>query len=110
MSKGRLKKTGNEEFSVPNSVKKCPKCSGEMEKGRRITGYWAIAIRFTKKDDLFKGDMIIPFYCKNCGYIELYKTPPAPTPETFFKKCLKCGREIPIASEECSYCGTKQSK
>ncbi len=53
-------------------VMKCPKCGGEMEKGRRITGYLTIAVRFTKKDDL-KGDMIIPFYCKNCGYIELYK-------------------------------------
>jgi len=108
MSKKRLKKeTENEEFSVLNSVNKCPKCNGEMERGRRMTGYLTIAIRFTKKHDS-KGDMIIPFYCKNCGYIELYKIPPAPTPETFFKKCSKCGKEIPIASEECSYCGTKQ--
>jgi len=45
-------------------IKKCPECGGEMEKGRRITGYWTIAIRFTKHEDI-KGDMIIPFYCKN---------------------------------------------
>lgn len=51
---------------------KCPKCGGEMEKGARITGYLTIAVRFTKKSDL-KGDMIIPFYCTDCGYIELYK-------------------------------------
>ncbi len=31
------------------------------------------------------------------------------TPKTFLKKCPKCGREIPIASEECQYCKTKQS-
>ena len=55
-----------------SEVKKCPKCGGEMEKGTRITGYLTIAIRFTKWGDL-KGDMIIPFYCKKCGYIELYK-------------------------------------
>jgi hypothetical protein len=30
------------------------------------------------------------------------------TPKAFFKQCVECGREIPIASEECSYCGAKQ--
>ncbi|MDH5793672.1 MAG: hypothetical protein OEZ18_03805 [Candidatus Bathyarchaeota archaeon] len=30
------------------------------------------------------------------------------TPKTFLKECPKCGREIPIASEECQYCETKQ--
>jgi len=32
------------------------------------------------------------------------------TPETrgFLKKCIKCGREIPLASEECPHCGAKQ--
>ena len=29
-------------------------------------------------------------------------------PTAFMKKCVECGREIPIASEECQYCGTKQ--
>jgi hypothetical protein len=31
-------------------------------------------------------------------------------PETkgFLKECIKCRREIPIASEECPYCGTSQ--
>jgi len=30
------------------------------------------------------------------------------TPKGFLKKCVKCDREIPIASEECPYCGAKQ--
>jgi len=30
------------------------------------------------------------------------------TPKAFLKKCPECGREIPIASEECSHCKTKQ--
>jgi hypothetical protein len=30
------------------------------------------------------------------------------TPRAFLKNCPKCGREIPIASEECQYCKTKQ--
>lgn len=30
------------------------------------------------------------------------------TPKNFLKQCIKCGKEIPIASEICPYCGTKQ--
>ena len=30
------------------------------------------------------------------------------TPKSFMKKCAKCGREIPIASEQCPYCNAKQ--
>ena len=30
------------------------------------------------------------------------------TPKSFLKKCLNCGQEIPIASETCPYCGSKQ--
>jgi predicted RNA-binding Zn-ribbon protein involved in translation (DUF1610 family) len=59
-------------MSEKKEVMKCSECGGEMERGSRITGYWTIAIRFTKNWD-WKGDMIIPFYCKNCGYIKLYK-------------------------------------
>lgn len=29
-------------------------------------------------------------------------------PRKFLKKCVKCSKEIPIASEECQYCGAKQ--
>jgi hypothetical protein len=35
---------------------------------------------------------------------ELY----GPTPESFLKKCIKCGKRIPLASEECKYCGARQ--
>jgi hypothetical protein len=31
-----------------------------------------------------------------------------PAPRSFFKGCGACGKEIPIASEECQYCGAKQ--
>jgi rRNA maturation endonuclease Nob1 len=42
--------------------------------------------------------------------ISVHDTPTvaARGPKAFLKKCVKCGREIPIASEECQYCGTKQ--
>ena len=32
------------------------------------------------------------------------------TSKGFLKKCVRCGREIPVASEQCSYCGAKQSE
>lgn len=53
-----------------SEVKKCPKCDGEMKQGSRLASYGGV--RFAKEGD-FVGDVIIPFYCKNCGFIELYK-------------------------------------
>jgi len=32
----------------------------------------------------------------------------ARTTKGFLKKCVRCSKEIPIASEQCSHCGTKQ--
>jgi len=54
-----------------SEVMKCPKCGGEMKKGRGLAGGYGI-IRFVKMGDL-RGDITSAFYCKNCGYIELYK-------------------------------------
>jgi len=34
-----------------------------------LSGYGAV--RLVKFGDV-RGDKVIPFYCKNCGYIELY--------------------------------------
>lgn len=31
------------------------------------------------------------------------------TPKSFLKSCVACGRQIPIASEECPFCQAKQS-
>ena len=56
-----------------SEVKKCPKCGGEMEKGYKLVGESGLlSVRFAKKGDAL-GDQIIPFYCKNCGFIEIYK-------------------------------------
>jgi len=32
----------------------------------------------------------------------------AHTLRAFMKKCIKCGQDIPIASEQCQYCGAVQ--
>jgi predicted nucleic-acid-binding Zn-ribbon protein len=92
-----------------SEVKNCPKCGGDMERGKsltELTRFWVDSVHLAKRGDL-RGDKIIPFYCKSCGYIELYKTPPH-GPPSFLKNCVECGKEIPLASEECPYCGTKQ--
>jgi predicted nucleic-acid-binding Zn-ribbon protein len=46
--------------------KKCPRCGNGLEKGDNLN-----PATMRKKGDLL-GDSIVPFYCKNCGYIELY--------------------------------------
>ncbi|MCK4434947.1 hypothetical protein KAU92_05600 [Candidatus Bathyarchaeota archaeon] len=53
-----------------SEAEKCPKCGGGMAEGKRLVGY--VKISLAKKGDIF-GDNIFPFYCKNCGYIELHK-------------------------------------
>ena len=56
-----------------SEVKKCPKCAGEMEKGSKLVGeHSLLSVRFAKKGDAL-GDQIIPFFCKSCGFIEIYK-------------------------------------
>lgn len=30
------------------------------------------------------------------------------TPKSFLKSCVRCGKDIPIASEECEFCGAHQ--
>lgn len=60
-----------------NEVKKCFKCGGEMEEGGNLfVSYMFFVysdVSLRKKRQHFFGDNIVPFYCKNCGYIELYK-------------------------------------
>lgn len=54
-----------------SEIKKCPKCGGEMEKGKRMFVYGGV-FRLTKKGDVV-GDRVTPFYRKDCGYIEFYR-------------------------------------
>lgn len=54
--------------------KKCPKCSGEMVPGRVTSD-----VRILKQDDLV-GDKMYSFFCKNCGFVELYKEPSTKEP------------------------------
>jgi predicted nucleic-acid-binding Zn-ribbon protein len=52
-------------------VKTCPKCGGKMAEGK----LWSYGgIRIGEEGSLigWTGSDIRSFYCKNCGYIELY--------------------------------------
>jgi len=40
---------------------------------------------------------------------KFFKSQIRTTPKKFLKKCVRCGKEIPLASEECPYCEAKQS-
>jgi hypothetical protein len=56
------------------------------------------------------------YACPNCRKVEWYlpakKIPPKidlqETPRSFVKKCVKCRENIPLAQEECQYCGAQQ--
>jgi predicted nucleic-acid-binding Zn-ribbon protein len=52
-----------------SEVENCPKCGGEMAEGETLIPKVTL---FPKKGRLL-GDRVIPTYCKNCGFIELYK-------------------------------------
>ena len=60
-----------------SKVKKCPECGGEMEEGGDLFGSYFFLIYsevyLRKKGLHWHGDKIVPSYCKNCGYIKLYK-------------------------------------
>jgi len=95
-----------------NEVRRCPKCGGGMVEADRLVAHTRVlaGVSLAKKGDLV-GDKIIPYYCGKCGYIEFYKKlKPGEhrRPEGFLKKCVRCGRKIPVASEECQYCGASQ--
>ena len=53
------------------------------------------------------------YVCSSCGEVRLStdeKTRRMLIGKSFLKKCVSCGKEIPIASEKCQYCGAKQPK
>jgi ssDNA-binding Zn-finger/Zn-ribbon topoisomerase 1 len=109
------------EFSRLISVKECPVCGGKLDKIYLTAprGYYLSAEK--AKLGVYFLDTIMPsvssgvllenapaLKCENCGIAIIDYRAPRYTPKSFLKKCVKCGKEIPIASEECSYCGTKQ--
>jgi predicted RNA-binding Zn-ribbon protein involved in translation (DUF1610 family) len=105
-----------------SEVKKCYSCGGEMQFAQRIPfrikgtpGLYKLFIGEWGEldEEMLSFDVYV---CPECGLTNLYADEKAKqyllrlTPKTFLKRCVKCGKEIPIASEECQYCGARQSK
>jgi len=51
-------------------VEKCSKCGGSISKGKRLICFTEVSLA---DEGEHVGDEIIASYCRNCGYIELYK-------------------------------------
>jgi predicted RNA-binding Zn-ribbon protein involved in translation (DUF1610 family) len=64
-------------------------------------------------EELLSFDLYI---CPKCGEVRFFANEKSMqyllklTPKEFLKKCVKCGKNIPIASEHCPYCGIEQTK
>jgi predicted nucleic-acid-binding Zn-ribbon protein len=53
-----------------NGFIKCSRCGEEMKEAHELFGYAGVTI---VSKNPYSVDRVVPFYCKNCGYIELYK-------------------------------------
>ncbi len=107
------------QFSKLVSIEKCPICRGKLEKGyfNAPRGFYWNAEK--QKVDMILLDSVMPsamwtqdnvpaLKCESCGIAVVDYRAPTHTPKSFLKKCAQCGKGIPIASEECQYCGAKQ--
>ncbi len=112
-----------DEFCRIVSVRECPNCGGELNKGYFTAPrgmFWD-----TKKHR--KGTMVADYIkpamtsvftlenfpalkCEKCGIAIMDTKKIGETPRSFLKKCVECGELIPIASEHCPKCGTDQKE
>ena len=56
---------------IMSEVKKCPKCNGEMVQGEFLKNLPKVVV--FPKEGRRRFDRVTPTYCKNCGFIEIYK-------------------------------------
>ena len=54
-----------------SEVKKCPKCGGGMIEGEFLKNL--PKVRVSSEEGRRRFDRVIPFYCKKCGFVELYR-------------------------------------
>jgi len=116
----------SDEFSKLNSVKECPICGHTLEKGYVNAPRGVLWLKKKPKVHLttiFDSRFVVPIpafhaldlpalKCENCNFIAFFGVRQLgggkPTPKAFLKKCVECGEVIPIASDYCPKCGTKQ--
>jgi predicted RNA-binding Zn-ribbon protein involved in translation (DUF1610 family) len=103
------------------NVKRCYSCNTEMQYAEKVPfrikgtpGFWKLIVG--EWAELGEEMLYLDVYvCPKCGEIRLFADEKAKqsllklTPKAFLKKCIACGKAIPIASEQCPYCRQKQS-
>ncbi|MEM3616392.1 MAG: zinc-ribbon domain-containing protein [Candidatus Bathyarchaeia archaeon] len=104
------------------SVRKCASCNVELQFAQKIPfrikgtpGMWKLLFRELAElgEELLSFDLYV---CPKCGEVRFFADEKSMqsllkiTPRQFLKKCVKCGKDIPIASEYCPYCGAEQPK
>jgi RNA polymerase subunit RPABC4/transcription elongation factor Spt4 len=104
---------------------KCPKCGKPMVIGWLGAGGLLRWVEGKKRSWTKRGERLESFWgpgglrayrCKECGIFICYEQGKRPdeevreTPMGFMKECIQCGKMIPIASDYCPKCGTKQSE
>jgi rRNA maturation endonuclease Nob1 len=112
-----------EEFSRLRSVKKCPNCGGELKEGYFTAPRGMFWDAKKHRKSTMVGDYIMPamtsvftlenfpaLKCEKCGVAIMDTRRIGKTPRSFLKKCVECSEMIPIASEYCPKCGTKQTE
>jgi predicted RNA-binding Zn-ribbon protein involved in translation (DUF1610 family) len=102
-------------------IKKCYSCGSVMQFAQKVPfrvkgtpGMWKLL--FGDGAELGEEMLSLDVYvCPKCGEIRLFADEKSMeallglTPKAFLKKCVKCGKDIPVASEQCPYCGAEQT-
>jgi ribosomal protein L40E len=105
---------------LPVSVK-CRNCGMELQSLGTIPFRIGGAGGFLSSsvgEDILSLDI---YFCPKCKSVEFLGTQDTQrryedlqrkneVQRSFLKKCVKCGRLIPIASEECQFCGARQPR
>ena len=101
-----------EKDSEERSHVRCNTCNLEMEYTGTFPFVWG-TFRDSAKYEVYA--------CPKCREVRLFLEGPiaaavhlpsqdSATPKSFMKKCVKCGKQIAIASEECPFCGERQPR
>jgi len=109
------------EYLRLSSVKECPICGGRLDRGYFSAprgAYWTAkrhTAGFILLDRVMPGalwtlDIVPALKCESCGIAVVDFRAPGCTPKSFLKECVECKKDIPIASEECPYCGVRQRR
>jgi rRNA maturation endonuclease Nob1 len=112
-----------DEFCRIASVKECPNCGGKLSKGyftaprgmfwdtkKHRLGSMVADYMMPAMTSVFTLENVPTLKCEKCGVAIIDTRKIGKTPRSFLKKCVKCSEMIPIASEYCPKCGTKQKE